>query len=56
MSQALAKTRDLFVKAQPQIAAVLPRHMSAERVVRMASFACGQNAKLLECSPTLLLT
>lgn len=56
MSTALAKTRDLFVKAQPQIAAVLPRHMSAERVVRMASFACGQNNKLLECSPTLLLT
>lgn len=56
MSTALAKTRDLLERAQPQIAAVLPRHMSAERVVRMASFACGQNNKLLECSPTKLLT
>lgn len=51
----IAYTKNLLLKAQPTIAEVLPRHMSAERVVRMAIFACNQTPGLLTCSTNLLL-
>lgn len=46
----------LFDKAKPQIAAVVPKHMTPERIMRLALAACSKDGKLLTCTaPSVLL-
>lgn len=42
--------RKLFDQQRPEIAKLLPRNMSPERLERMALTECVKNPKLLECS------
>lgn len=50
----LNTVRDLFTSCQKQIAAALPRHMTAERMARIAFSACQRQPKLMECTPQSL--
>lgn len=47
--------KDLFHSAQSSIAAVLPKHLTAERILRITLAATSQNPTLLECSPRSIL-
>lgn len=59
MSTALAKKEDStmstlasYVTARKsELAKVLPRHMTPERVLKIALAACSRNQKLLQCTP-----
>lgn len=46
-----AVLRDMLVRMQDQIAAALPKHLTAERMIRVALTACQRVPKLLECDP-----
>jgi recombination protein RecT len=48
--QRLETLKDLFEKAKPQIAAVIPKHLTAERLLQVALVACSRDPKLLLCS------
>lgn len=41
----------LLEQARPRIAEILPKHLSAERMVRIALAAAHRNPKIAECSP-----
>lgn len=47
--------RDLLERAQPKLAAVVPKHLTAERLVRVALAAIGREPKLLFCTPDSVL-
>src|ERR1044071_3746806 len=49
--QQLAVMRDLLNKSKDQIAAALPRHITPERMIRVAMTAIQRTPDLLECSP-----
>lgn len=49
------KLRDLLDKAKPSMAAVLPKHMTPERLVKLALVACVRQPKLLECDVQTVL-
>ncbi len=46
--------RDLLEKNKAQIAMALPRHMTADRMMRVAMTAVQRTPKLLECTPASL--
>lgn len=48
--------KDYLIKAEKSIAAALPRHISADRFVRVALVAINQTPKLLECTKESLLS
>lgn len=43
--------RDLLIKSKAQIAMALPKHLTPDRLIRVAITACQRVPKLLECSP-----
>lgn len=47
--------RDLLEKQAGQIAIALPKHLTADRLTRVALTTINKNAKLLECTPHSLL-
>jgi len=47
--------KTLFDKAQPQIRAVIPKHLTAERITRIALVAASRNPLLLQCDPMSIL-
>ena len=47
--------RAFLEKSKPQIAMVLPRHMNADRLARIAMTSILRNPRLLECSPQSLV-
>jgi recombination protein RecT len=47
----LATVQGLLEKYKGQIAMALPKHMTPERMIRVALTACSTNPKLLECDP-----
>jgi len=49
--QSLSTIRDLFRRTEDQIALALPKHMTAERMIRVALTAVQQSPKLLNCTP-----
>lgn len=55
----LAKRQQTFKsvveRAQPAIAAILPRHMDAERIARIALLAMNKTPMLYECDPMTVL-
>jgi recombination protein RecT len=58
MSNALATinhVRELFQKSKAEIEAALPKHLTADRMLRIAMTEIRQNPKLLECDPKSLL-
>lgn len=51
----VATIRDLITKSKSQIAMALPKHMNADRLMRIAMTAIQRNPQLLECTQTSLL-
>lgn len=47
--------RELLVKNKDQIIMALPKHLSADRLIRIAMTTIRRNPKLLECDPRTLL-
>lgn len=47
--------KDLLTKAAPSLAAVAPKHLTAERLVKIALSATSRNPDLLACSPASVL-
>lgn len=47
--------QDLLTQMQPQIKAALPKHITPERIIRVAITAVSRNPKLLECEKSTLL-
>ena len=48
--------KNLLERSKGQIAAALPKHMSAERIIRVARTALSRNPKLLECETTTVIS
>lgn len=48
--------KDLLVRAQGRIAAVLPRHIRPEKMLRLATVELAKNPKLGECDPMSVLS
>lgn len=48
--------KTLLNKAWPRIAAVMPGHMSSERLYQLALSAINQTPKLVECTPASILS
>lgn len=59
MTTAIAKqgqtVRDLIMKAKPQLAEVLPKHLTPERLIRIASAALNRTPALAQCSAQSVL-
>jgi recombination protein RecT len=51
----LATVKAMVEKGKASIAAVLPKHMSAERIAKITLVAASRNPKLLECDPKSIL-
>lgn len=51
----ISTVRGLLEKSKAQIALALPRHMSAERMMRIALTSIQRNPALLECDPISLI-
>lgn len=54
-STAIASLRDLLERSKPKFQDVIPKHLSADRLVRVAIAACSRTPKLLECTPMSVL-
>lgn len=54
-SAAAITVRDLLEKAMPQIKNALPKHMTPERMIRIAYSAISRNPALLKCDPISLV-
>lgn len=46
---------DMLEAMKPQIALALPRHLTPDRMIRIALTCCRLNPKLLECTPESLI-
>lgn len=51
----LDTVRDLLEKAKPRLAEVTPKHLTADRLTRVAIAAMGRTPNLLKCTPASLL-
>lgn len=47
--------KDLLEKAKPNLAAVLPKHLTPERLIRIATSAASRNPELLDCTKESVL-
>lgn len=47
--------KDLFEKAKPNLAAVLPKHLTPERLIKIATSAASRNPELLDCTKESVL-
>jgi len=47
--------KDLFTSVMPQIRDVLPKHMTADRLMRVMTAAVSRNPKLMKCTPASLM-
>jgi recombination protein RecT len=45
----VSQVRNLLIQAGPSISAVIPKHMTPERLIKIATTAVSKNPKLLEC-------
>ena len=55
MSNELATIQTLFEARKDQLAQLLPKHVSAERLTRIALAAISRNPTLMKCSQASLL-
>lgn len=53
--QKIKTIRDLFERAKPQIALAVPKHLTPERIMRVAMTAIQRTPKLLDCDAQSLL-
>lgn len=50
-----ANLKDLFERSKGAIAQVVPKHLTADRILKVALAATGRNPKLLDCTQTSIL-
>ncbi len=50
----MATVRDMFERLKPQLAKVAPRHLTPDRIIRVAMTSIQRNPKLLECTEASL--
>jgi recombination protein RecT len=53
--QKTATVRDMLAKSKQQIEMALPKHVQADRLIRVAMTSIQRNPKLLDCSPMSLM-
>lgn len=51
VSQKAANLREMLTARKSELQAALPRHLTADKMLRLTFTACTKNPKLLECSP-----
>jgi recombination protein RecT len=51
----IATLRELFDRAKPEIEKVVPRHLSTDKLLKVALVAAGRNPMLLQCTPQSIL-
>ena len=51
IAQKSANLRDMLTARKSELQAALPRHLTADKMLRLTFTACTKNPKLLECSP-----
>lgn len=54
-TSAISILRDLLEKSKERFQDVIPKHLSADRLVRVAIVACSRTPQLLQCSPVSVL-
>lgn len=54
-TSAIGTIRDLLERARPKLAEVTPKHLTPDRLIRVAIAAAGRTPALLKCSPASLL-
>lgn len=54
-AEQIATVRNLLEKSKAQLAMALPKHITPERMLRVALTSVQRNPRLLECTPTSLL-
>jgi recombination protein RecT len=54
-TSAISTLRDLLEKSKSKFQDVIPKHLSADRLVRVAIVACSRTPKLLLCTPVSVL-
>ncbi|MBK8233005.1 MAG: recombinase RecT [Candidatus Eisenbacteria bacterium] len=55
MQTPLSSFKQMLERAMPSISAVLPRHLTPERVAKIATLAVSRSPLLLECTPTSIV-
>ena len=55
MTTAIEPFRKTLYNAHDQLQALVPKHLTADRMIKLALLAVGRNAKLLECTPMSVL-
>lgn len=53
--EAIDTLRSLMTKLKPQLSMALPKHLPADKLIRIAITACQKNPTLLECVPVSIL-
>ena len=53
--QQMATIKELLQRARPHMESVLPKHLTAERLIKVALVACSKDPKLLTCTQESLL-
>lgn len=51
LQKRFANVRDMLARSKTSLQAALPKHITPERMARLALTACQQTPKLLECDP-----
>ena len=51
----IGEVRDLLEKSRPQILMALPKHMNADRLLRIAMTSIARNPKILDCTTNSLI-
>ena len=54
-AEKVATVRSLFDRVKPQVALALPRHLNADRLLRIAMTSVQRTPKLLDCDPKSLI-
>jgi recombination protein RecT len=54
-NEKMSQLRHVFEKSKPNIAALLPKHLTAEKVLKLVLSAASRTPTLLECTPTSIL-
>ncbi len=54
-TERMATLKDALDKARPSLAMVLPKHLTPERLIKIALVAASRNPVLLQCSQTSIL-
>jgi recombination protein RecT len=55
LKQRMETLKDLLEKARPSMQAIIPKHVTPERLIKLALVAASRNPKLLQCTATSIV-